>query len=255
MADHGSHVTGIIAAKPAPGSNDFGGICAGADVYVARVYAGGGPGGQEGVASSGDIASAIDALATTQQVDVMNLSLGGPDPSQIEADAIMSAIEAGVLVICASGNGNGAPVIYPAAAPGAVAVSALGIQGTVPPGSIDALSVPQLAGYFTANGIYAANFNNIGPQVACVGPGVGIISTVPQTVPGDPAYAAMSGTSMACPAVCASLAAILAQDQAYLKMSRNAARAQYAWTVLARGLRPLGLSSQYQGFGLASTLP
>jgi subtilisin family serine protease len=255
VADHGTHVTGIIGAKPASGSNDFGGIAAGADVYVARVYAGNGPGGQEGIASSGDIASAIDALATTQQVDVMNLSLGGPDASQIEADAIMTAIEAGVLVFCASGNGNGAPIIYPAAAPGAVAVSALGIQGTVPPGSVDALSVPQQAAYFTANGIYAAIFNNIGPQVACVGPGVGIISTVPQIGPGDPAYAAMSGTSMACPAACASLAAILAQDQAYLKMPRNAARAQYAWTVLARGLRQLGLSSQYQGFGLVSTLP
>ncbi len=255
VADHGTHVTGIIGAKPVSGSNDFGGIAAGADVYVARVYAGTGPGGQEGTAGSGDIAAAIDALATTQQVDVMNLSLGGPDPSQIEADAIMTAIEAGVLVICASGNGNGAPVIYPAAAPGAVAVSALGIQGTVPLGSIDALSVPQQAAYFAANGIYAASFNNFGPQVACVGPGVGIISTVPQSAPGDPAYAAMSGTSMACPAVCASLAAILAQDQTYLKMPRNAARAQYAWTVLARGLRQLGLGGQFQGFGLVSTLP
>jgi hypothetical protein len=65
----------------------------------------------------------------------------------------------------------------------------------------------------------------------------------------------MSGTSMACPAVCASLAAILSQDQAYRKMPRNAARAQYAWAVLARGLRQLGLSRQYQGFGLVSTLP
>lgn len=255
VADHGTHVTGIIAAKPAPYSKDFGGIAAGADVYVARVYAGGGPAGQEGYAGNGDIASAIDALASTQQVDVMNLSLGGPDPSEIEADAIMTAIEAGVLVICAAGNGNGAAVIYPAAAPGAVAVSALGIQGTFPPGSLEALSVPQQADHFAASGIYAASFNNIGPQVACVGPGVGIISTVPQTGPGDPAYAAMSGTSMACPAVCASLAALLGQDRAYRKMPRNAARAQYAWTVLARGLRQLGLNSQYQGFGLVSTLP
>ena len=255
MGDHGTHVTGIIAARPTSNSQDFGGIAAGADVYVARVYAGGGPAGQEGAASNGDIASAIDSLATTQQVDVMNLSLGGPDPSEIEADAIRAAIEAGVLVICASGNGNGGPVIYPAASPRAVAVSALGFPGTFPQGSIDALSVPQQADHFAASGIYAASFNNIGPQVVCVGPGVGIISTVPQTDPGQPAYAAMSGTSMACPAVCASLAALLGQDQTYRKMPRNAARAQYAWSVLARGLRQIGLNSQYQGFGLASTLP
>src|SRR5207244_1868554 len=99
VADHGTHIAGIIAAKPTSGSNDFGGICAGAEVFVARVYPGGGPAGQEGTASNGDIASAIDALASTQHVDVMNLSLGGPAPSEIEADAIMSAIEAGVLVI------------------------------------------------------------------------------------------------------------------------------------------------------------
>src|SRR5437588_3733393 len=55
VADHGTHVTGIIGAKPASDSNDFGGIAAGADVYVARVYAGNGPGGQEGIASGGDI--------------------------------------------------------------------------------------------------------------------------------------------------------------------------------------------------------
>ena len=254
VADHGTHVSGIIAGRPAAGSQDFGGIAAGADVFVARVYPGGGPAGDEGTANNGDIAAAIDALSATHQVDVINLSLGGAQPSEIEMDAVSTALEAGVLLICAAGNGTGAPVIYPAAYPGAVAVSAVGLNGTFPAGSVDALSVPQQADHFAANGIYAASFNNIGPQVACTGPGVAIISTVP-SADGQGAYGAMSGTSMASPVVCGSLVAALSADAEYRKLPHDASRAQYAWTVLARGLRPLGLNSQYQGYGLASTLP
>ncbi len=255
VGDHGTHVAGIIGGRPAANSRDYGGIAAGAGVFVARVYPDGGAPGQEGSASNGDIAAAIDGLATAQQVDVMNLSLGGPQASEIEMDAVVAAIEAGVLVICAAGNGNGAPVMYPAACPGAVAVSALGLAGVFPAGSVDSLSLPQQADRFAANGLFAASFINLGPQVSCTGPGVAIVSTVPGKAADDPAYAAMSGTSMASPAVCAALAAVLAKDEQYQKLPRDVSRAQYAWTVLARGLRQLGLNSQYQGYGLASTLP
>lgn len=255
VGDHGTHVSGIIGSRPAADSQDYGGIAAGAEVFMARVYPDGGAPGQEGSASNGDIAAAIDGLANTQQVDVMNLSLGGPQPSEIEMDAVGAAIEAGVLVICAAGNGNGAPVMYPAAYPGAVAVSALGLAGVFPAGSVDSLGVPQQADRFAANGLFAASFINLGPQISCTGPGVAIISTVPGKDANDPAYAAMSGTSMASPAVCAALAAVLAKDEEYQKLPRDVSRAQYAWTVLARGLRQLGLNSQYQGYGLASTLP
>jgi subtilisin family serine protease len=84
---------------------------------------------------------------------------------------------------------------------------------------------------------------------------VAIVSTVPGKTADEAAYAAMSGTSMASPAVCAALAAVLAKDEQYQNLPRDASRAQYAWTVLARGLRQLGLNSQFQGYGLASTLP
>jgi subtilisin family serine protease len=255
VGDHGTHVSGIIAGRPGANSQDYGGIAAGADVFMARVFPDGGVPGQEGSASNGDIAAAIDGLATTQQVDVMNLSLGGPQASEIEMDAVGAAIEAGVLVICAAGNGNGAPVMYPAACPGAVAVSALGLAGVFPAGSVDSLSLPQQADRFAANGLFAASFINLGPEVSCTGPGVAIVSTVPGKTADEAAYAAMSGTSMASPAVCAALAAVLAKDEQYQNLPRDASRAQYAWTVLARGLRQLGLNSQFQGYGLASTLP
>jgi hypothetical protein len=57
---------------------------------------------------------------------------------------------------------------------------------------------------------------------------------------------------MACPAVCAALATLLAADANYAKLPRDVTRAQYAWNVLVRSLRQLGLNSTYQGYGLAT---
>ena len=56
------------------------------------------------------------------------------------------------------------------------------------------------------------------------------------------------GTSMACPAVCAALAALLSADPGYRNLPRDVTRAQYAWNVLLRNLRSLGLNSTYQGY-------
>src|SRR5262249_49716356 len=126
----------------------------------------------------------------------------------------------------------------------------LGLSGAFPSNSIEALAVPSSSDRFAGN-LFEASFNNNGPHIACTAPGVGIISTVPGAA-GEPAYAAMSGTSMACPATCAALATLLSADAAYLRMPRNTARAQYAWNVLLRSLRKLGLSNTYEGYGLAT---
>jgi subtilisin len=123
---------------------------------------------------------------------------------------------------------------------------------------VDSLAVPQQIESFAANGIFAAAFNNVGPQIACAGPGVGIISTVPDVSPGSSAagavptyaYASMSGTSMASPAVCAALATILEKDQEYRKMPRDRSRAVYAWTRLVAALRTMGFGANVEGYGL-----
>jgi len=204
---------------------------------------------EKATASNGDIATAIDALSDAN-CHLINLSLGGSERSEIEQDAITAAIEAGVLLIAASGNAGGA-IDYPAAYPGVVAVTALGLSGAFPSNSIEALAVPSSADRFVGS-LFEAAFNNNGAHIACTGPGVGIISTVPGAAQGDPTYAAMSGTSMACPAVCAALATLLSADAAYLKMPGDTTRAQYAWNVLLRSLRRLGLSNTYEGYGLAT---
>jgi subtilisin family serine protease len=257
VGEHGTHVAGIVGARAGNDSGDFGGIAPGADIVCARVYRAGAAGIEES-ASNGDIATAIDFLAMQEGVDLINLSLGGVRGSEIEKDSIQNAIDRGVLVLCAAGNTGGAQVIYPAAYPGSVAVSAVGVLGTVPNGSVDSLAVPQQIESFAANGIFAAAFNNVGPQIACAGPGVGIISTVPDVSPGSSAagavptyaYASMSGTSMASPAVCAALATILEKDQEYRKMPRDRSRAVYAWTRLVAALRTMGFGANVEGYGL-----
>lgn len=251
VSDHGTHVSGILGARPASDSDGYEGIAAGAGLFVVRVCAKPGTEGVEASANNGDIAVAMDALTQIHQVDLINISLAGQEPSEIEADAIQAAIEAGVLVICSAGNESGSPVMYPAAAPGAVAVSAVGLTHAFPAASLDQLTVPQDTNRFAPGGLYAANFNSIGTQIACSGPGVAIISTVPGSTATEPAYAAMSGTSMASPAVCGALATLLSEDSQYQKMPRDQARAYYAWAVLSRSLRWLGLDPQVAGLGLA----
>ena len=60
----------------------------------------------------------------------------------------------------------------------------------------------------------------------------------------------MDGTSMASPAACGALAAILAADPDYLAMPRDTVRAERARQILRSGCRDIGLIAAYEGRGL-----
>jgi hypothetical protein len=243
---HGTHVSGLIGARSLAASpGGYTGIAPAADLTVARVFP-----AADSTASNGDIASAIDALSADHSCDLINLSLGGTDSSAIELDAVTAALERGTLILAAAGN-SASTIDYPAAYPGVVAVSALGLYGSFPANSIEALTVPS-NGTGVVGNLFDPAFNNTGPHMACIGPGVGIISTVPGSGTSDAAYAAMSGTSMACPVVCGALATLLSADASYTKLPRDVKRAQYAWNLLVRSLRRLGLGSTIEGYGLAT---
>jgi subtilisin family serine protease len=245
---HGTHVSGIMAARPPQGSNDYAGVASGADVSVIRVFP------PQGEANQGDIAEAIDLLSE-QGADLINLSLGGPQPSEIERDALRAAVGRGTLCIGAAGNNFGQPVMYPSAYPEVASVSAIGLAGIYPAGSMEAQSLPSQYDRYTADNLFIANFSNLGPQLICTAPGVGIISTVPAENGNAAPYAARSGTSMAAPVACGALASVLAQDTVYRDMKRGPERAQRAATILFASLRPLGLNPVYAGYGLSQAWP
>ena len=113
---HGSHVTGTIAQIT---NNGIGvaGIARNVKIMPLKVLSAGG---------SGSVAGIADAIryAADNGAKVINMSLGGPFPSKVLAKAVKYAHDKGTTVICAAGNESKGKVGYPAAYPGAVAVSA-----------------------------------------------------------------------------------------------------------------------------------
>jgi subtilisin len=240
---HGTHVAGTIGVRPTS-EGMYSGIAPGCELFAARVF----PSAEAG-ASNADIANAIDTLSRTHQVDLINLSLGATVPSEVVHDAIIDAAERGTLCLCAAGNDAG-PVNYPAAFPEAVAVSALGLAGWGPPGSLSASRIPLDASLFGRENLYAANFTSHGPQVACGAPGVGIIATVPDRHGAVGLYAVMDGTSMAAPVTCGALAAVLSRDPGYQAMPRDMGRSQAARGILQAIVRDVGLPPSHCGRGI-----
>jgi len=239
---HGTHVSGSIGARPQD-SKSYGGIAPGATLYSARVF----PKGKG--ANQGDIANAIDELSKEVGVDLINMSLGAPQGSDIERDAIQDALERGTLCICAAGNSNG-PVEFPAAFSETIAVSAIGLLGWGPEGSIPSNRLPQTSDRFGDNNLFHANFSCFGPLISAAGPGVGIIAPVPERFGQIAPYASMGGTSMASPLVCGALAVILSKSDEYLAMARNNSRALMAKFLLRQNAQSIGMANIFQGEGM-----
>lgn len=239
---HGSHVCGIIGARPSE-SREYGGVSPGANLFSARVF-----GGPNSGAGNADIANAIDELSRNHQVDLINLSLGAAQGSAVIQDAIQDALERGSLCICAAGNSNG-KVEFPGAFDQSVAVAALGLLGWGPAGSMASLRVPSTRDRMADDNLYHANFSCFGDEITCAAPGVGYISTVPARHARRP-YAAFDGTSMASPAACGLTAALLSQSSDYRGLPRDLTRSGLARRILTRSCRDIGLASKYQGSGV-----
>jgi len=113
---HGSHVTGTIAQVTDNGIG-VAGIARNVRIMPLKVLSGSGSG------SVGGIADAI-RYAADHGAKVINMSLGGAFPSAVLKKAVAYAHGKGVTVVCAAGNESRGRVGYPAAYPGAIAVSA-----------------------------------------------------------------------------------------------------------------------------------
>ncbi len=176
---HGTHVAGIIAAR-AGNAAGVAGLAQGTTILPVRAL------GSDGSGSDVDVARGI-AWAAEHGADVVNLSLGSPDPSSAEQAAIDYAYGRGVLVVAAAGNDGdaGNPPNYPGALDHVLAVGAVDASHSVP------------------------LFSNSGSYVALAAPGVDVLSTMPPN-----GYLAMDGTSMAAPFVAATAALMRAADPA-----------------------------------------
>ncbi|HEU4613117.1 MAG TPA: S8 family peptidase, partial [Kofleriaceae bacterium] len=113
---HGSHVTGTIAQVT---NNGIGvaGVARNVRIMPLKVLSASG---------SGSVAGIADAIrfAADHGAKVINMSLGGAFPSNVLKKAVKYAHDKGVTVVCAAGNESRNKVGYPAAYPGAIAVSA-----------------------------------------------------------------------------------------------------------------------------------
>jgi len=167
---HGTHVSGIAAAISNNGLG-ISGVSWGAHIMPVKVLNAGGNG------TFANVAAGI-VWATDHGAQVINLSLGGSNPSQVLQDAVNYADSNGVVLVAASGNSGSNFVLYPARYPQVIAVGA------------------------TDSSNAHAGFSNYGPQVDLSAPGTSIYSTV---IGG---YGYLSGTSMSAPFV-SGLAAIL----------------------------------------------
>jgi subtilisin len=234
-ASHGTHVAGIVAARGRKGSG-VRGLAPGVKLRSYRVF---GKGKES--ASNFAILKAIDR-AVADGCDLINMSLGGGEPDDATSAAIADARAQGVLVIVAAGNDGRAPVSFPGADQLAIGVSAMGRKGTFPRDSAHRAEAMRPYGRDRRN--FVAAFSNIGPEIDLTGPGVAIVSTVPG------GYAALDGTSMACPAATGAAAALLARNRKILRMPRGPARSDAMAQIVFAAARELGFGAIYEGRGM-----
>lgn len=166
---HGTHVAGIIGAK----NNNIGvlGIASGCNLVALKVL------GQDGVGTLSAIIQALSYVnANGKAGDVVNMSLGEDEASDILDDQVKTTASKGIYIAIAAGNDHKPAIDFS-------------------PGRVNATNI------FTVSAVDSlgnfASFSNYGNDaVDYAAPGVRIPSTYT-----DGRYARLSGTSMAAPHV------------------------------------------------------
>ncbi|MGZ3218581.1 S8 family peptidase [Paracoccus sp. T5] len=234
---HGTHVAGLVGASPSQHAG-IRGLAPGVMIRSYRVFGDGARG-----ASNYAIMKAM-ILAVDDGCDIINLSVGGGPEELIVAEAIQDARNRGVLVVVSAGNNGRKEVTFPAAYPGAIAVSAMGLEESFPAGALcesEILRPPEVQN----SPEFIASFSNMGPKVTCSGLGVGVLSTLPHG-----GYGPSSGTSMAAPVVAGVAACLLSQSKDIYNMPRTRARSDALEAMLLSSCIPRGFGPDYEGAGL-----
>ena len=164
---HGSHVAGIIADNTTDNVK----------IKAFKVL------NSEGSGSSINIINAINT-AISENVNVINMSLGSRGRSSAMSEAVNNAVKRGITVCVAAGNsGDDANNYSPACIESCITVAAIDFESDFP------------------------DWTNWGTCVDIIAPGVSIYSTYKNGT-----YETLSGTSMASPFAAATSALLLSQN-------------------------------------------
>ncbi|MBC7814484.1 MAG: S8 family serine peptidase, partial [Burkholderiales bacterium] len=171
---HGCNIAGVIAANM---NDDIGiaGVAPNAQIMPLRIL------DAHGIGRYSDVAAAV-VYAADHDAQIINLSVGGVNASDMLEDAIDYAIGKGITVIAAAGNAGTEQVLYPAAYAPVIAVGSIGRD------------------------LQRSSFSNYGAGVDVYAPGSDILTT---TRSGG--YGSVSGTSFAAPHVAAAAALEIAR--------------------------------------------
>jgi len=211
---HGTHVAGTMAAT----INQKGvvGVAPEANLLIVKVLDRNGSGQYEWIING--IYYAIE-----QKVDIISMSLGGPEDVPELHEAIQKAVENNILVVCAAGNeGDGQDSTdefgYPGSYNEVISVGAINLERQI------------------------SDFTNSNNEVDLVAPGENILSTY---LKGK--YAKLSGTSMATPHVSGALALLKALT--FESFERELTETELYAQLIKRTV-PLGNSPKIEGNGM-----
>ncbi|TCN24812.1 S8 family peptidase [Mesobacillus foraminis] len=211
---HGTHVAGTIAASL--NNTGVAGVAPEANLLILKVL------GKNGSGQYDWIIKAID-YAISQKVDIISMSLGGPEDVKELHDIIKKAVNQNILVVCAAGNeGDGED-----------STDELGYPGCYNEViSVGAIDLERQSSEFT-------NSNN---QVDLVAPGEKITSTYLNGT-----YASLSGTSMATPHVSGALALLKVLSNSDFERDLTVPE---LYAQLVKRTVPLGNSPKIEGNGM-----
>ena len=190
---HGTHVAGLLA-----GLNP--GVATKCNPYSAKVLNAAGYGSEVAIVRA--IEWGID-----NEIDLISMSLGSSEPSQLEKEVIDAAVSRGILIFAAAGNEEYGAT-YPAAYSGVISVAAVDSENE------------------------HAWFSNIHKTVDLSAPGVDVLSCIPGNN-----YAQLSGTSMATP-LAAGVGTLL------VSLRNNLGPEEYE-NLLKQSCQKLGLGEEY----------
>ena len=179
--DHGTHVSGIIGAR----DNNIGmvGVAPECEIYALRVM------NESGSGYFSDMAIALLWCLYNEDIDVVNMSIGGFNGEEPFWEALKLLYDANIPVIVSAGNEYYDPsykgyISFPAQYDESISVGAIDSVGD------------------------RAYFSSVGPNLDVMAPGVGILSTA---IGGG--YISYSGTSMSAPFITGLSALIIAKHR------------------------------------------